>query len=88
MDGLVRIQTEVTTITTTGSAPFIIPAMLLATVLSAIGNNKNGSAIQIRPRTHIFGQCSRATLFREPGTRNNATIPKNDLPKGTKLVGA
>ncbi len=88
LDGLVLIQKEVTTITTTGSAPFIIPAMLLATVRSAIGNKKNGNAIQIKPRIHILRLCSIAILFREAGTKNNATIPKKERPKGTKAAGA
>ena len=48
----------------------------------------NGSAIQTKPRIHNFVRCSRAIGSREPGTKNNATIPKKDRPNGTKAAGA
>ena len=84
--GIVRIQIAVTTATTTGSAPFIIPVMLLETVCSASGYNKNGSAIHTKPRTTNRGQCSRATRCRALGRSNSAATPKPVRPNGTTDV--
>jgi hypothetical protein len=62
--------------------------MLLATVFSASGNKKNGIAIQIKPKTKSLDRCSRAIFALDPGMKNNATMPKNERPKGTKVFGA
>ena len=80
--GIMRTQIAVMTVTTTGSPPFIIPVIALDTDCSASGYNKNGNAIQTKPRASSRGQCSLAIRLRALGMSSSAAAPKAVLPSG------
>ena len=80
--GIIRTQIAVMTVTTTGSPPFIIPVMALDTDSSASGYNKNGNAIQTKPRASSRGQCSLAIRLRALGMSSSAAAPNAVLPRG------
>ena len=47
-----------------------------------------GIAIQMKPKIISRERCFWSILLRDPGTKNKASMPKKDRPKGTKVAGA